>query len=216
MALGGSDARDDERPEGAAAAPSRDAESAPTAPIAPIRPVRTVRSEDAARAELYRLFEAHAPFLRSALARLVGPFGDADDLLQEVFLVALRRSDVLASAREPRAWLYGVAIKLATASRRKARVRRFLGLEAAPELEAHGTPDTSFEKVEAARQVYAALDHLSEKKRTVFILFELEGLTGEEIAHAVGCPLKTVWTRLFHARKEFAHHVARLHDRRPA
>ena len=37
----------------------------------------------------------------------------------------------------------------------------------------------------------------------MLILFELEGLSGEEVAGVVGCPLKTVWTRLFHARQRF-------------
>lgn len=44
---------------------------------------------------------------------------------------------------------------------------------------------------------------MAPKKREVFALFELEGLSGEEIAERVGCPIDTVWTRLFHARKEF-------------
>ena len=39
------------------------------------------------------------------------------------------------------------------------------------------------------------------------MLYELEGLSGEEIAQLVGCPLKTVWTRLFHARAEFQKHL---------
>ena len=42
------------------------------------------------------------------------------------------------------------------------------------------------------------------KHREVFVLFEVEGIPGEEIAERMGCPLNTVWTRLFHARKEFA------------
>jgi DNA-directed RNA polymerase specialized sigma24 family protein len=41
------------------------------------------------------------------------------------------------------------------------------------------------------------------------VLYELEGLTGPEIAQALGCPLKTVWTRLHHARKEFEKAVKR-------
>jgi RNA polymerase sigma-70 factor (ECF subfamily) len=40
------------------------------------------------------------------------------------------------------------------------------------------------------------------KKREALVLFELEGLSGQEIALALGVPLKTVWTRLHHARRE--------------
>jgi len=64
-------------------------------------------------------------------------------------------------------------------------------------------PSVAYESREAAAGVHRLLSKLSEKKRTVFVLFELEELSGEEIAEAVGVPLATVWTRLFHARKEF-------------
>ena len=44
---------------------------------------------------------------------------------------------------------------------------------------------------------------MSDVRRTTFILFEVEGYSGEEIAELQGIPLNTVWTRLHHARKEF-------------
>ena len=47
------------------------------------------------------------------------------------------------------------------------------------------------------------LERMSPKKREVFALFELEGLSGEEIAARIGVPVNTVWTRLHHARREF-------------
>jgi RNA polymerase sigma-70 factor (ECF subfamily) len=58
--------------------------------------------------------------------------------------------------------------------------------------------------------VYAALNRLGEKKRTVFVLFELEELSGEEIAALINCPVKTVWSRLASARIEFADAVRLL------
>jgi RNA polymerase sigma-70 factor (ECF subfamily) len=67
-----------------------------------------------------------------------------------------------------------------------------------------GTPLAAFEQTEATRRLYALLDKLPEKQRAVFVLFELEGSSGEQIAEAVGCPVPTVWTRLFHARKTLA------------
>jgi RNA polymerase sigma-70 factor (ECF subfamily) len=48
------------------------------------------------------------------------------------------------------------------------------------------------------------LDRLSEKKRTVFVLHELEGISPSEIARIVGAPVLTVRTRLFYARRELA------------
>jgi RNA polymerase sigma-70 factor (ECF subfamily) len=146
-------------------------------------------------------------FIRSAISRLAGPAADVDDLLQEVFIIALRRSQTLARASSPRAWLYGVAVRIASTHRRRDRWRRFLGLEAAEHLA--GETDPSVERADARRQVLSLINRMSEKRRIVFILFELQELSGEEIAEALGCPLKTVWTRLHHARRDFAAALAR-------
>jgi len=51
---------------------------------------------------------------------------------------------------------------------------------------------------------------MAPKKREVFALFELEGLSGDEIAERLGCPVNTVWTRLHHARAEFVKVARRL------
>jgi RNA polymerase sigma-70 factor (ECF subfamily) len=136
------------------------------------------------------------------MARVGGPGVDADDLLQELFVVALNQAHRFGDAGPPRPWLYGVAFKLLQAARRKVRFRRFLGLEVAEEPSHPETPGTLFEHREASQRLYAMLDQLSEKKRTVIILYEIEGWKGEEIAAQLGCPLKTVWTRLFHARRD--------------
>jgi RNA polymerase sigma-70 factor (ECF subfamily) len=44
---------------------------------------------------------------------------------------------------------------------------------------------------------------MAEKRRTAFVLFEIEGYSGEEIAELFGIPVATVWTRLHHARKDY-------------
>lgn len=151
--------------------------------------------------DVRRLYEAHAGEVRQALARLA-PELDADDLLQEVFLVALGRPEVLGRVDSPRAWLFGVAVKLAATRRRTSRVRRFFGLESAAELPAVDAPSRTVEQRDAQRAVGRALTTLAPAKRDAFVLFELQGLSGEEVAEALGIPLKTVWTRLFHARRE--------------
>jgi RNA polymerase sigma-70 factor (ECF subfamily) len=155
--------------------------------------------------DLRRLYEEYADFVRRAVIRLGGPRADIDDLVQDVFMVALKRGSTFEGRSTLKTWLYGIAIRVVGAARRRVRVRELFGLRfAVPEHVERRTPEDLFERREASRTVYEILDKISEKKRTVFILFELEGLTGDEIAIAVGCPLKTVWTRLHHARKEFA------------
>ncbi len=156
-----------------------------------------------------RLYEAHAAELRQALARLA-PDLDADDLLQELFLVAIDRPQALLRADSPRAWLFGVAVKLAATRTRSARVRRFFGLESAEHVSAAtDAPGRTVEQRDAQRAVMSALSTVSTAKRDAFVLFELQGLSGEEVAQALDIPLKTVWTRLFHARRELTEAVER-------
>ena len=151
--------------------------------------------------ELIRgLYVAHGAGLRQALARLA-PELDADDLLQELFLIALDKSAALTRAATPHAWLYGVAVKLAFSRRRTARLRRFFGLREAEHTAVVDSPARTLEQRDAQQRVSRALDSLTAAKREVFVLFELQGLPGEDIAAALNIPLKTVWTRLFHARK---------------
>lgn len=152
-----------------------------------------------------RLYVLHGAALRQTLARLA-PELDADDLVQELFVIALRNAERVVRADAPHAWLFGSAVRLAATRRRTARLRRFFGLDVLPRT-AKATavePARDLEQRDAQRQLAAALESVSGAKRDVFVLFELQGLAGEDIATALGIPLKTVWTRLFHARKEVA------------
>lgn len=159
--------------------------------------------------DVRRLYVAHAAELRQALSRLA-PSLDADDLLQEVFLVAISRPDALLVAESPKAWLYGVAVKLAATRTRSSKVRRFFGLETVERVPTNvDAPSRTLEQRDAQRAVTSALDSVSTAKREAFVLFELQGLSGEEVAQALSIPLKTVWTRLFHARREVTAAVER-------
>lgn len=153
-----------------------------------------------AAAAVRQLYVHHAASLRAALRHLVGPAADVDDLLQEVFVVALKRPKALLLAPSPRAWLFGVAVKVSAAARRRARLKAFFGLASAPEPVAPGSLEA---RVESTQLVWHALATLTDAKREVLVLFEMEGLSGPEVAEALGCPLKTVWTRLHYARREF-------------
>ena len=70
---------------------------------------------------------------------------------------------------------------------------------------------SAFAALESRRRVaafYALLEQLSEKKRTVFVLHELEGLPPARIAELVRAPVLTVRTRLFYARRELSQLIA--------
>lgn len=163
-----------------------------------------VRRAQAGSAEAFRtLYEAQFGFVLRTCLRLGLPEADAEDAVQETFLVASRN---LTRFREGRlsTWLYRIARNVCFGKLRRRRVRDALFSLWLPRDEtAAPAPDALFSQREEARRVREVVTRLSPKKREVFALYELEGLSGEEIAERVGCPLATVWTRLHHARRDF-------------
>jgi RNA polymerase sigma-70 factor (ECF subfamily) len=151
-------------------------------------------------------------------ARLGGPLVDAEDVAQEVLLVVQRRLRDFRQDAQLSTWLYKITHNIATSRRRRERFRRWLrGL---PLDYARDLPDPELsaaevmEQREAAAEVYAALDMLGENYRSIVILFEIEGLSGEEIAALTGISLATVWIRLHRGRKKFRAHYERLLGKR--
>jgi RNA polymerase sigma-70 factor (ECF subfamily) len=101
-------------------------------------------------------------------------------------------------------WLHRVTVNVVLMARRAARSRPVFAGELLAEREADGRllPDEEVvrrRRIDAFRRV---LERLPEKKRTVYILHELEGIAPAEIAEIVGAPVLTVRTRLFYARRE--------------
>jgi RNA polymerase sigma-70 factor (ECF subfamily) len=119
-------------------------------------------------------------------------------------VIALRRISELNRVRSERGWLYGVSLKLVASWRRRRKLRGWLGLDDAAEVVAPESSLRTLEQREAGKQLQVALESLPAAKRDVIVLFELQGLSGEEIAEAMHVPVATVWTRLFHARKALA------------
>lgn len=142
------------------------------------------------------IYDRHAAAML-AFAMRVAP-GDADDLVQDAFLVATRRAAHYdgrhASAR---GWLIGIVARLA-AERRRGFVRRaraMFGLEQA-------VAGPSPQLVASGGDLEKGLQRLTAAKRVVLLLAEVEGYSCEEIAVQLGVPIGTVWTRLHHARRE--------------
>jgi RNA polymerase sigma-70 factor, ECF subfamily len=165
-------------------------------------PVSDAEEKQRGLSDFRGFYLEHVDFVRRVVARLHGPGADIDDAVQEVFLVALRKRAGFAGRAAPSTWLYAIAQRVVMAARRRGRLRRFFGLETVQERAAGENPQQIFEHRESSERLYALLGRLSDRKRTVFVLHEIEGLPGEEIARIVGCPVKTVWTRLHHARRE--------------
>jgi RNA polymerase sigma factor (sigma-70 family) len=140
--------------------------------------------------------------------RLGGPSIDPDDVVQDVFLVARRRLDRWEPGARITTWLFRTTEKIARRARRRQRLRelvlRVIGANGESERGAGPTPLEQLERDETCRRVYAILDRLPERQRRVLILFELEGLSTQEIADLLGARLPTVRVWLYRARAGFA------------
>jgi RNA polymerase sigma-70 factor (ECF subfamily) len=165
---------------------------------------RLVRAAQTGDPAAFRaLYEAHFDAVFRTCRRLGLSGADAEDAAQETFLVASRKLDRFSQGRLF-TWLYRIAANLVSGRHRRRRVREALtAVFGHREEPAAVSPERSYEAREAARRVGEVLAVMAPKKREVFALFELEGLSGEEIAERVGCKVDTVWTRLWHARRDF-------------
>jgi RNA polymerase sigma-70 factor (ECF subfamily) len=144
------------------------------------------------------------------------PATDMEDAAQEVFLIVRRklpgfRGDNLAG------WLYRIADYTARNYRRlawfKHLFRREPHHEVADMWAMGGTPAITIEQREDQRTIAHMLARMSAKRRETLILFEVEGYSGQEIAVLQGVPIKTVWTRLHHARRDLVVMVAAARKR---
>jgi RNA polymerase sigma-70 factor (ECF subfamily) len=136
---------------------------------------------------------------------------DVEDLTQEVFIIVRRKLPTFDGRNLP-GFLYRVAQRTVRDYRRSAWVRNLFGKRSfLPELTSHEPDVLQMIQERERRNVLASiLSRMSEKRRTTFVLFEIEGYSGEEIAQIQSLPLKTVWTRLHHARKDFIRMVSSL------
>lgn len=155
------------------------------------------------------LYDAHFDFAWRTARRLGLPEADVDDAVQDAFRIAWQQLDRFTWGRFT-TWLYRIVANVVSERLRRRRVREFFGgfLGSA---EKH---DASLEARVEARQslklVEQALRKLSREKREAFALFEIEGLSHQEIAELTGAKVETIRTRVHYARKDFERLVAEL------
>jgi RNA polymerase sigma-70 factor, ECF subfamily len=150
------------------------------------------------------LYDRYARDVWRAARRTLDDASDTDDVVHATFLGLPRIAPSYDGRASCRNWLCGIAVRLALRNRRGAtRFRRALAAMAETIV---GRSTIDPERTASSQEELAVLDRamsrLSEKKRAVFVLIELEGLSAEEAAAALEIPTATVRTRLFHARRE--------------
>lgn len=149
------------------------------------------------------IYDANFEFLERICRRLGTPEAELDDVVQETFLVAFRKLRSFEGGKLS-TWLYRIAANLVSGRHRRRRIRSaFQSLFGEGDEQLARAPDREYEAAEAQACVAQVLERMAFKKREVFALYELEGLSGEEIAERLDCKVDTVWTRLHYARKDF-------------
>ena len=141
-----------------------------------------------------QIYRRYAPQVVRWATRLGGPDCDAEDVVQEVFLVVSRKLDRGRDENHLVSWLFEITRKIAANHRRRLRWRRlWTSGDDLARLRAEGAePDAALESRRVVTLFYRALHQLSEKHQTVFVLYELEGQSILAIAELTQRNLSTV------------------------
>lgn len=148
------------------------------------------------------LYRTHASFTWACLRRLGVPPAAIDDAMQELWVTAHRRIGSLHGPASAKAWLYGIARRVASHHRRSERRhrRKLDALGAAPIREAASREDELV--------IESILSQLDARVREAFVLSELEGWSAPEIARATGANTNTIYWRVRVARQELQSQLA--------
>jgi RNA polymerase sigma-70 factor (ECF subfamily) len=165
------------------------------------------------------LYQRHASRIRGFIQRFVGDRDWADDLVQEVFLKVYRNPKAFDPRGRFLTWIYAVA--------RNACID-FLRLKKLPSVPfgggsrddadgilepataEHEGPDSLALQNELEERMREVIGTLSVKLREVFVLCAVQGLSYEDAAEVIGCPVKTVSSRLSRARDRFLEKFGRF------
>lgn len=162
------------------------------------------------------LYDDYAEFVWRNARRLGTAPSALDDVVQEVFLVAHRKLHELTRTEALRSWMLSIVIRVVRGHRRSLRrkdpnyrsVGALVDPEELPDTSA-SNPQRAAERMDAVRLLHRILGELSDEKREVFVLAELEEITEAEIARILGDNINTVHSRLRAARKQFEEAVQR-------
>ncbi|HLU15982.1 MAG TPA: RNA polymerase sigma factor RpoE [Burkholderiaceae bacterium] len=148
------------------------------------------------------------------LARLLRSPADIEDVTQEAFIKAYRALPQFRGESAFYTWLYRIAINTArnwhvSQSRRPQTVDGFVNedgetFEQIDNLTDINTPDAVLASKQVAATINAAIDELPDELRVAILLREIEGMSYEDIAQSMGCPIGTVRSRIFRARDAIA------------
>ena len=176
-----------------------------------------METEALATVAFNRVMAQYSDALKGFAARMLSDDLAAEDVAQDAFLAYYRHLDKVPEYAV-RSWLFRVTRNLCLDQlrRRKFKLRLFRDVQKNDDFELVPVdskghrPDENAQSEEARLAIEDAIAALPSRFRQAFVLCEIEGLSYEEASGIIGCPVKTVSTRLFRARQRFRAAVANI------
>ena len=153
---------------------------------------RLIGSGDAEAAEAF--VREHYPAVLRLATRLAGRTEDAEDIAQEAFLAARQKIGTYRGGSSLRTWIHKITFNEYRQWRRR---QQFLPLEDHDQ----ASSDPAIKSFETGQLLADALQRIPRKQREAFILFEVEQLSMNEVAHVLGVPTGTAKSRVSYARQ---------------
>ncbi|MBL4686291.1 MAG: sigma-70 family RNA polymerase sigma factor [Nannocystaceae bacterium] len=167
------------------------------------------QEQEASALERYEdMFRAHYGRVVRWLTVLGVCRADVDDVAQEVFIIAHRKLDQLRADASVTGWLLGITRHVSATARRTRKRAEVRETQAEPPQQAPN-PEAIAMRNEAAQRLHEFLVSLPEQQRLVFVLYEMDGATANEVAEAMGISRNTVHSRVRLIREKLARAVAR-------
>ena len=161
--------------------------------------------------EFRAIYDEHFEFVWCSLRRLGVREADTMDLVQKVFMAVHAGWGEFEGRSKIRTWLFGICRRIASDYRRSSPIRREIVTDAAAmDLRRDDHPAHGAESRQRATVAEAILNRMPAPQRVVFVLFELEEMSGEDIAELLNLSIGTVRSRLRLARERFRREVKRL------
>jgi RNA polymerase sigma-70 factor (ECF subfamily) len=151
---------------------------------------------------LEALYEDYAPYVGAVASRLLGRAAEVEDVVQDVFTVAVRGLKRREEAHEVKGWLAKVTVRRCLRQLRLRRIWALVDLAADPSYERLAEPGAGPEERQLVSEVYRALDEVPARERIAWTLRHVEGEGLEEIAVLCDCSLATAKRRIQSAHEK--------------
>jgi RNA polymerase sigma-70 factor (ECF subfamily) len=154
------------------------------------------------------LHRRYYPIAMAFLRKMGVSAEELEDACQEVFLRCHRALPSFRGESQFKTWFYRLCLTEATRSYRRRRLALAARSVMLAQLPSPAVTQLEMSPNTAAQHVKEALAEMNHGDRSVFVLYELEGLSGKQVASILRCPVATVWRRLHYSRRIFRHTVS--------